>query len=58
MKKAKAPVSQLVLADGRTETLLDLPKGDYEIEVSFLSPDGRQLLKAPTLQVPVVKQGF
>lgn len=58
VKKAKAPVSQLVLADGRTETLLDLPKGDYEIEVSFLSPDGRQLLKAPTLQVPVVKQGF
>jgi hypothetical protein len=56
--KNKLPVSRLVLADGRTETLLDLPRGDYEIEVAFLAPDGKLLLKAPAMQVPIVKQGL
>jgi hypothetical protein len=55
--KNKLPVSRLVLADGRTETLLDLPRGDYEVEVAFLAPDGKQLLKGPAIQLPIVKQG-
>jgi Domain of unknown function (DUF4399) len=55
--KNKQPVSHLVLADGRTETLLDLPRGDYEAELDFLAPDGKPLLKAPTLQLQIVKQG-
>ena len=58
VSKHKSQVTQLVLADGRTETLLDLPRGDYDIELSFLSPDGKPLLKAPPLQVQVVKQGL
>jgi hypothetical protein len=56
--KNKTPVSRVVLADGRTETLLDLPKGDYEIDLGFLAPDGTPLLRAPTLQIPVVRQAL
>jgi len=55
--KDKQPVSHLVLADGRTEALLELPRGEYELELGFLAPDGKPLLKAPTLQLQVVKQG-
>ena len=55
--KNKQPVSYLVLADGRTETLLDLPRGDYEIELGFLAPDGKPLLKSSPLQLQIVKQG-
>lgn len=36
---------KLTLADGRTETLLDLPRGDYEIELSLLDSDGALLQK-------------
>jgi hypothetical protein len=55
--KNKLPVSRLVLADGRTETLLDLPRGDYEVELAFIAPDGKPLLKAPPMQVQIVRQG-
>ncbi len=55
--KNKQPVSHLVLADGRTETLLDLPRGDYDVEIGFLAPDGKPLLKSAPLQLQIVKQG-
>jgi Domain of unknown function (DUF4399) len=56
--KNKQPVARLVLADGRTETLLDLPRGDYELELSFLAPDGKLLLIAPPMLLPIVKQAL
>lgn len=49
-------VQRLTLGDGRTETTLDLPKGDYEIEVRFLDAEGQILLKAAPLHVTVSRQ--
>jgi Domain of unknown function (DUF4399) len=57
VSRNKQPVAQLDLADGRTETLLDLPRGDYDIELQFLTNDGKPLLKT-TQPVSVIKQGL
>ena len=57
VSKNKQPVANVVLADGRTETLLDLPRGDYDIELRFLAGDGKPLLKSAPMSVSVVKQG-
>jgi Domain of unknown function (DUF4399) len=54
--KNRQVVSRLVLADGRTETLLDLPRGEYELEPGFLAADGKLLLSAPPMQLSIVKQ--
>ena len=54
----KTVVSRVELSDGRTETLLDLPRGDYEVELSFVGPLGEPLLKAPSLQLQVVRRGL
>ncbi|MBT9501801.1 MAG: DUF4399 domain-containing protein [Burkholderiaceae bacterium] len=51
-----APSQRVLLADGRTEAMLDLPRGDYEIELRLLDGSGAVLLKAPPLKVPVVRQ--
>lgn len=50
----KGVVARLALADGRTETRIDLPQGDYTLELSFLRADGTVLLKAPPMRMPVV----
>lgn len=54
--RAGAPHQRLVLADGRTETLIDLPKGDYELEPRFLDAEGQVLLKAAPLKLSVTRQ--
>jgi len=51
-----APSQRVLLADGRTEAMLDLPRGDYEIELRLLDGSGAMLVKAPPLKVPVVRQ--
>jgi hypothetical protein len=56
--RAKAPVSRIDLADGRTETVLDLPRGDYELELSFVGTGETALLKAAPMHVSVVKSGL
>lgn len=56
--RAKAPVSRIDLTDGRTETVLDLPRGDYEIELSFVGAGETTLMKAVPLRVSVVKNGL
>ncbi len=56
VSKNKQPVTTVVLADGRTETLLDLPRGDYDLELSLLAGDGKLLLKT-TQPLSVVRQG-
>ncbi len=40
-----AVLQKLALSDGRTETLLDLPRGDYEAELRLLDGDGALLQK-------------
>jgi Domain of unknown function (DUF4399) len=49
-------VQRLALSDGRTEALLDLPRGDYEIEARFLDAEGQVLLKAAPMRVSVTRQ--
>jgi hypothetical protein len=51
-----AQVQRLLLNDGRTEALLDLPKGDYEAELRFLDTEGQVLLKAAPLKFTVTRQ--
>ena len=51
-----APSQRLVLADGRTEALLDLPRGEYELEPRFLDAEGQVLLKAAPLRLSVTRQ--
>ena len=58
VSKNKQPVASVVLADGRTETLLDLPRGDYDIELTFLAGDGKPLLKSAPTSVSVIKQAL
>lgn len=55
--RAKAPVQRIDLADGRTETVLDLPRGDYELELSFVGAGDAALMKAAPLRVSVVRNG-
>lgn len=47
---------RLVLADGRTETTLDLPKGDYELELALLDADNKVTLKSAPLKLSVTRQ--
>ncbi|MDM4766136.1 DUF4399 domain-containing protein [Pelomonas sp. SE-A7] len=49
-------VQRQVLADGRTESLIELPRGDYELDLRLQDSDGNQLLKAPPLRFSVQKQ--
>ena len=51
-----APLQRLALTDGRTEALLDLPRGEYELELAMLDGSGTPLLKAPPLKVSVTRQ--
>jgi hypothetical protein len=50
------PGSRTVLADGRTETMLDLPRGEHELEVAFLGADGVVLLTGAPVRVVVQRQ--
>ncbi|QPF72823.1 DUF4399 domain-containing protein [Roseateles sp. DAIF2] len=56
ISRAGAPAQRLDLRDGRTETVLDLPRGDYEIEARFLDGQGQVLLKAAPLRINVARQ--
>jgi hypothetical protein len=47
---------QQVLADGRTELVLDLPRGDYELGLSLLDGQGQTLIKGAPLRFSVSRQ--
>ena len=55
VSKNKVPVSTVALKDGETETVVDLPLGDYELEVVFMAVDGKRLLK-DELAISVVRK--
>ena len=50
-------VQKLALTDGRTETIIDLPRGEYELALSLLDGGGKPLLKPAALRLTVAKQG-
>ncbi len=54
--RAGVPVLRHVLSDGRTEALVDLARGDYQMELQFLGPDGSVLLRSAPVLIAVVKQ--
>lgn len=53
--KKKVPVSSVSLKNGATETILDLPPGDYDFEVEFVATDGKRLLQ-DELRIAVVRK--
>lgn len=52
--RGSTTVLQAELADGRTEALFDLPRGEYQLELLFMGDDGVPLLKAAPMRIPVV----
>jgi hypothetical protein len=54
--RGSATAQSVVLADGRTETVLDLPAGDYELQPSLLDGKGAPLLAGTPLRVTVLRQ--
>ena len=53
VERSGSLVTRRVLADGRTETLFDLPPGDYDLRLSLLGSGGSSLLSAPALRLVV-----
>jgi hypothetical protein len=49
-------VQKRALTDGRTETIIDLPRGEYELVLGFLDGVGRPLLKPAVLRLNVARQ--
>lgn len=49
-------VKSLDLADGRTESTIELPRGAYDVELRFVGTDGAPLMPAVTLPITVVRQ--
>lgn len=56
VRQGGAVVKSLDLADGRTESILELPRGNHEIELRFVGADGALLMPAVTLPITVARQ--
>jgi len=48
-------LAQQAWTDGRTESVLDLPRGDVEVELSFLGADGKTLMQGQPLRLSVAR---
>ena len=55
-RQGGAAVKNVVLSDGRTETVVELPRGSYELELRFVGADGAPLLPGVTLPLTVARQ--
>lgn len=47
------PVARHVWSDGRTEAVLDLPRGEVELQLSLLAADGKVLLQGEPVRLTV-----
>lgn len=47
---------RIELSEGRTEVLLDLPRGEHELMLRFVDSDGALLLRAEPLRLSVIRQ--
>lgn len=50
-------VQRQALADGRTEAIVDLPVGDYELQLALHDGAGNTMLRGAPLKVSVARQG-
>jgi hypothetical protein len=55
-RQAGTAVKNLALSDGRTETVVELPRGAYELELRFVGADGTALMPGVTLPLSVARQ--
>lgn len=53
LRKAGGPLLSQTLDDGRTEAFLDLPRGDYEMELRLLDNAGQAPIKSQVLRFSV-----
>ncbi len=51
--KGSNTVLRQTLSDGRTETIVDLPPGDYELQLSLHDAGGTALIRAPVQRLQV-----
>ena len=49
-------VKSVALNDGRTETVVELPRGPYELDLRFVGADGATLLTGVTMALTVARQ--
>jgi hypothetical protein len=53
--QAGKPVAQHVWRDGRTEAVLDLPRGEVELQTALLAADGKPLLQGEPVRLTVLR---
>jgi Domain of unknown function (DUF4399) len=53
--QAGKPVARHVWSDGRTEAVLDLPRGEVELQPALLAADGQPLLQGEPVRLTVVR---
>lgn len=51
-------VARHVWIDGRTEAVLDLPRGEVELQLSLLAADGKPLLQGEPLRLAVLRSSL
>ncbi len=49
------PIARHVWSDGRTEAVLDLPRGEVELQPALLSADGKPLLQGEPVRLTVLR---
>jgi Domain of unknown function (DUF4399) len=52
------PVARHVWSDGRTEAVLDLPRGEVELQPALLAADGKPLLQGEPVRITVLRSAL
>lgn len=56
--QAGKPVARHVWSDGRTEAVIDLPRGEVEFQTALLGVDGKVLLQGEPFRLTVMPRGI
>lgn len=56
VRQGGAPVKTIALTDGRTETIVELPRGTYEFELRLVGSDGSTLQAGAPFNLTVTRQ--